>query len=52
MLSDWVNVRPARLVESAAAPSGPMLFELREIGREGPQKGYIYIYAIIIGMQS
>ena len=35
MLSDWINVRPARLVESAAAPSGPMLFELRESEREG-----------------
>ena len=44
MLSDWVNVRPARLVESAAAPSEPMSFELREIGREGPQEGYIYMY--------
>ncbi len=30
MSSVCIDVRPARLVESAAAPSGPMPFELRE----------------------
>jgi hypothetical protein len=30
MLSVFIDVRPARLVESAAAPSEPMPFELRE----------------------
>ena len=37
MSSDCIDVRPARLVERAAAPSGPMSFELRESGREGAE---------------
>ena len=44
MSSVWIKERPARLVESAAAPSEPMSFELRETGREGPHVGYIYRY--------
>ena len=38
MSSVCIDVRPARLVESAAAPSGPIPFSLRERGGEG-QKG-------------
>ena len=34
MLSVCIDVRPARRVESAAAPSEPMPFELRESERE------------------
>ncbi len=30
MLSVCIDVRPARLVERWAVPSGPILFELRE----------------------
>ena len=33
MSSDCIDVRPARLVERAAAPAGPMPFKLRESER-------------------
>jgi hypothetical protein len=39
MLSVCIDVRPARLVESAAAPSEPMPFELRGSEREGAAGG-------------
>jgi hypothetical protein len=32
-----IKVKPARLVERAAAPSGPMSFALRESQREGAE---------------
>jgi hypothetical protein len=38
MSSFCINVRPARLVERAAAPSGPMPFPLREGGSEREHK--------------
>ena len=38
MSSVCIAVRPARLVESAVAPSGPMRFELRERGGEWGRK--------------
>ena len=37
MLSVCIDVRPARLVERAAAPSGPMLFELQESEGDGAE---------------
>jgi hypothetical protein len=39
MLSVCIDVRPARLVESAAAPSEPMPFELRESGESRRVRG-------------
>ena len=39
ILSVCIDVRPARLVESAAAPSEPMPFELRE-NRERRDRGF------------
>jgi hypothetical protein len=38
MSSVCIDVKPARLVESAAAPSEPMRFRLRERGREGAER--------------
>jgi hypothetical protein len=37
MLSICIDVRPARLVERAAAPSALMLFLLRESNRQGEE---------------
>ena len=39
MSSVCIDVRPARLVQSAAAPSEPMPFELRE-SREREDRGF------------
>jgi hypothetical protein len=38
MSSVCIDVRPARLVERAAAPSEPMPFELREREGEGAER--------------
>ena len=38
MASDCSDVSPARLVERAAAPAGPMSFELRERTGVGARK--------------
>jgi hypothetical protein len=60
MSSVCMDVRPARLVESAAAPSGPMSFRLQESESEGAEgseertgrpEGYTH-YAIIAGILS
>jgi hypothetical protein len=56
MSNVFIKMRPARFVESAAAPSKPMPFSLREIGRKGPQEVYIdicdYKYNVIMTKSS
>jgi hypothetical protein len=58
MFSVCIDVRPARLVERAAAPSGPMSFELRESESVGAAGGSVEragqgaYYVIIIVMFS
>jgi hypothetical protein len=49
MSSACIDVRPARLVESAATPSGPMPFELRERGRKGAEGAHIYTHCLCHG---
>jgi hypothetical protein len=39
MMSTCIDVRPARLVESAAAPTEPMPFDLRESGESRRVRG-------------
>jgi hypothetical protein len=50
MFSVCIHVRPARLVEKAAAPSGPMLFELQQSESEGAKgkrkeraRGFLFV---------
>jgi hypothetical protein len=47
MSSDCIDVRPARAVERAVPPPGPMSFRLRESGRR-EQKGHRGEEAIIL----